>query len=61
LNLIQNTDFELLKVSASIGAVAYATPAEKLQDMIKVADEHMYAVKASGKNRVHVKTAQCET
>lgn len=41
-------------VTASIGAAAYSVPPSRLDDAIRAADEVMYAVKSSGKNRVRV-------
>jgi diguanylate cyclase (GGDEF)-like protein len=42
-------------VTFSIGAVTFLIPPESLQEMIKRADEAMYAAKASGKNRMEQK------
>jgi diguanylate cyclase (GGDEF)-like protein len=39
-------------VTFSMGAVTFVTPPESLQEMIKRADEVMYSIKASGKNRL---------
>lgn len=39
-------------VTVSMGAVTFTTPPDSLQEMIKLADEVMYSVKTSGKNRL---------
>lgn len=41
-------------VTASIGAVAYRTPNDSLDDITHAADVVMYAVKSTGKNQVKV-------
>jgi diguanylate cyclase (GGDEF)-like protein len=50
----QIPDFEGLNISASIGAVAYLIAPTDLQQIISQADKHMFSVKKSGKNRVHL-------
>jgi PleD family two-component response regulator len=39
-------------VTFSIGAVTFRTPPESVHEMIQRADEIMYSVKESGKNRL---------
>ena len=41
-------------VTASIGAVAFHTPPESLDDAIRLADQAMYRVKSDGKNSTRV-------
>ena len=54
-NLQKAPSFEFPKVSASIGAVAYAKAPAHVQDILKEADIQMYSVKALGKNSVNIK------
>ena len=53
-------DLDGLQVSASIGAVAFANPPANLQEIITLADNHMFAVKKSGKNRVNIQSVAAE-
>jgi diguanylate cyclase (GGDEF)-like protein len=41
-------------VTASIGAVAFESPPESVEEMVRVADERMYAAKAAGKDRIQL-------
>jgi diguanylate cyclase (GGDEF)-like protein len=41
-------------VTASIGAVAFEAPPESVEEMVRVADERMYAAKAAGKDRIQL-------
>src|SRR5262249_56453067 len=40
------------KVTFSIGAVTFQNPHLPIEEMIRLADELMYSVKATGKNRI---------
>jgi PleD family two-component response regulator len=40
------------RLTFSMGAVTFITPPATLQEMIKRADEVMFSVKSSGKNRL---------
>ena len=44
-------------VTASIGAVAFAAVPESVEEMVRLADERMYAAKAKGKNRLQLDDA----
>ncbi|MBL8438398.1 MAG: GGDEF domain-containing protein [Zoogloeaceae bacterium] len=46
--------FEESGVTASIGAVAYPTPPANLAELLAAADQAMYEVKDSTKNRLHL-------
>ena len=50
--LIKNMQRDSWPVTFSIGAVTFRTPPESVHEMIQRADEIMYSVKESGKNRL---------
>ena len=50
--LIKNMQRNSWPVTFSIGAVTFRTPPESVHEMIQRADEIMYSVKESGKNRL---------
>lgn len=52
--LEQSREFRACSVTASMGAVAYLTAPFNLDEMVKAADDFMYEVKKSSKNRVLV-------
>lgn len=54
LAVLADVDVPPCQVSASIGAVAWTVPPEDVAAMLQGADELMYEVKRSGKDRVHV-------
>lgn len=56
--LAGNEEFSRSGVTASIGAITYLSAPRVVDDMIAGADEMMYRVKGSSKNRVHIETAQ---
>ncbi len=47
-------------VTFSVGAVTFETPLSSLDEMIRLADEQMYVVKKSGKNRVESSVFRAE-
>lgn len=53
---IQNHNFiineKTINVTASIGVASYPSSTEKIEDLIKIADEHLYFAKDSGRNKV---------
>jgi diguanylate cyclase (GGDEF)-like protein/PAS domain S-box-containing protein len=44
---------ELVYISVSVGITLYPNDARKLDDLLKFADQAMYAAKSSGRNRFH--------
>jgi diguanylate cyclase (GGDEF)-like protein len=52
--LEQSPEFQICTVTASIGAVSFTKAPSDIHIMIKAADELMYKVKQTGKNRVSV-------
>lgn len=55
-SLLASPEIAKCSISASIGAVTYTKVPEKLDSMIRAADELMYKVKSSGKNHIMVES-----